>query len=340
MKKISWTIASSLLCTVLLAGCGPFGTATNTNTKPAQTTGSTAGNTSTAGNSAGNTTANTSGNSTGSSSTSSSSSVSTTTMSMATQEALVRQTMTLATQGKALDVPFAVQQNIGTVQKAWGIEGGPTTAGAGQYVTYSTGAAAFGLNKGMQIFDVRSFSKRVQSITAPAIESVLGVPAETRYTADSFIDMYPAGPDDQLLFVFSKNSSGSAKATVDHISVFWPAGTVNSMAATQPAPSVAVSSVTKGQVAFRIVNSPKGYRLVELEWIPQTGSAIVNTYSQALENPTSSGSAVRFGASSHNQTLDFFNKTQFSGSSGVVRVIYQAPSGAAMIGTSSTITLK
>lgn len=362
MKHTATVVGAVVLAATLLVGCGSVtsyngnNTITNANGTNASTSNTNASNASgsnTSNQVPSNETAaanNTANAATGANSTTNSIPVSSTTNSegaassnSASAEALVRQSMQLAKQGKAVGIPFAVQQNIDAVQNAWGNADSQTSAGAGIYETYGSRATAFGMNKGEQIFDVRSYSSHFHAITLSDIEAVLGTPGDIRHTSDSDIYMYPAGPDYQLLWVFSKSSSGAVDNTVDHVSVFWPQGTINIMAATQPAPSIAIDNApgTVGSLfTFSIQHPPKGYRLVELEWLPTSGAAVVNTYSQAVSNGESGGSNPGFNISPDGQTTGFTYPSSMSGQTGTVRVIYQATSGEAMIGNSSTITLK
>lgn len=260
-----------------------------------------------------------------------------------TATTLVKESMALAEQGKVIGIPFAAQQNIGAVQSAWGKPDSQSAAGAGIYASYGSHAAAFGLNKGEQIFDVRSFRSQWNTVTQADVESVLGQPGETRHTSDSVIDMYPAGADYQLLFVFPKTSTGAAGKTVGHVSVFWPQGTVNLMAATQPEPSISIdhASVDSGsKLQFTIGNPPSGYRLVELEWVPTQGAGVVNTDRQAAANASGSSSNTGFATKVEGKAYSFHYASWARGQTGFLRVIYQDTAGTAMIGTSAKATLK
>jgi len=73
-----------------------------------------------------------------------------------------------------------------------------------QEATYDGKGVAFGLNKGEQIFDVRSYAEVFRTITYHEISGVLGAPGSVRYTHDSYMYLYPAGPDYQLLWVFPR----------------------------------------------------------------------------------------------------------------------------------------
>lgn len=350
MNRRMWFVNTVVLGTTLLVGCAP---AAKTATAP------TSANHATANASSANQTGSTNqtkssvsvGNSTANNTVSEGNTSQSTSSTGKTKDgtkppsalALVKQSMTLAKKGKAIDVPFAVKQNLSDVQKVWGKPDSQNAAGAGIYATYTSRKAAFGFNKGEQIFDVRSYSSQLKTITPSDVESALGRPGDTRHTSDSVIYMYPAGIDYQLLFVFPKTSAGNVKTALNHVSVFWPRGTVDIMAATQPAPSVVIDN-KPGSVGslftFSIQNPPKGYRLVELEWIPSQGAPVVNTFQQAMANGSSGATNRGFSISGDGQTYGFIYPASDRGQSGIVRVIFQDTSGRAMIGKSSSITLK
>lgn len=256
---------------------------------------------------------------------------------------LVNESMTLAKHGKVIDIPVAEQSNISDVEQVWGRTPAQTSAGAGIYATYTSRHAAFGFNKGGQIFDLRAYSSQLQTVTLNDIQNQLGKPGAVRESSDSFIYLYPAGPDYQLLWVFPKTSTGKPAAHLDHVSVFWPQGTINSMAQVLPKPSVVLDNPpgTVGTLfTFSVINSPKDYHLAELEWIPTQGAPVVNTFSQAFENGQTGNNIPGFSISGDGQTMSFLYASAMNGQSGRVRLIFQATSGAAMIAESDSITLK
>lgn len=256
---------------------------------------------------------------------------------------LVDQTMALAKQGKLQGVPFAQRSNMGSVYQTWGKADSQSSAGAGTYATYGSHNVALGFNKGVQIFDLRSYSATFQGVTFADIQQALGNPGAVRQSSDSYIYMYPAGPDYQLLWVFSKQSDGSRAPNVDHVSVFWPQGTVDLMAQNDPQPRVIVDNKPGRQgslFTFSIQNSPNDYHLAEFEWIPNKGSAVVTTFSQATDNGQTGAQNPGFEISGDGKTLSFTYTSALKGQSGTVRLIYQNTAGGALIGESSSITLK
>ncbi|MBF8377819.1 YjgB family protein [Alicyclobacillus mali] len=255
---------------------------------------------------------------------------------------MVRSVMQAALRGSLPGVPFADGENIDQVMKAWGSPSSQAYAGAGVYFTYRAKDVAFGLNKGEQIFDVRSYAQALRTLTYHEIAGVLGTPGSVRYTQHSYIYLYPAGPDYQLLWVFPRLPNGSRGPTVDHVSVFWPQGTVDLMAATQPAPGVVIDrppSEREHTVSFHIANAPKGYRLEEIEWIPKQGDAVFDTWTQAVARAEAHATAPGFLAYPNQASMTFVYAPRMKGEVGQIRVIYQATSGAAMLGNSTWLSL-
>ncbi len=226
------------------------------------------------------------------------------------------------------------------IQNRWGTTGMGTGAGAGVYFTYSAHHAAFGINQGNQIYDIRSFAPRVQSISRNEVLKALGSPGSILYAANTTIYRYPAGPDHQLLWVFD-GGKGRTTDRTNHVDVYWLSGTVNLMAQNYPNPSIVVltrSRGTRSDVRFVIKSAPPGFRLSEIAWVPENGVApMVETYEQAYANRRLphlaqgfvmhgvSGKLV-YGASRHSQL-------------GQIRVIYQNSAGTAIIGNSTSIRL-
>ena len=239
-------------------------------------------------------------------------------------------------------MPIGDGQNISAVQKEWG-SGQSSGGGApGIYITYPSHNIAFGLNKGDQIVDVRSFQSDLHQITRSTLFSILGQPPATRYADNTTIYVYPDGADYQVLWVFP-GGPGQTGNTVDHVDVTWPQGTVNQMAQTDPNPSVTVTAQpgSRGSYfTFSIDNPPAGYQLAELEWIPAHGTSYtaVNTLPQAIYNADHGIAGELFMAI--NGAYRFQYTSDMSGQTGSVRLIYQNTAGTAIIGTSSPITLK
>lgn len=126
----------------------------------------------------------------------------------------------------------AKTSNYGSVENAWGKADQTTyvAAAKGTYATYSSRHLVFGFNKGMQIFEVRSFDPALKSITLAKVKAVLGTPAYNKTINGQQIIGYPEGREFKLEFVFSQATAGNSDPSLDHYNVLYPQGTVNSMA--------------------------------------------------------------------------------------------------------------
>ncbi|MCL6444881.1 MAG: YjgB family protein [Alicyclobacillus sp.] len=224
-----------------------------------------------------------------------------------------------ALHGRALGIPYVSgKTNISGIQQAWGKPNREDAAGAGMYDTFSHHQAAFGYNKGGQLFDVRSFATSLNAITEKPVEQVLGMPGAVHHYAGEPIFLYPAGPDYQLLWVFTAPTKSHPIPHLDHISVFNPQASVNSMAATGPAPTPTID-IAPGAVGhlftFSIPKPQAGYAVAEFEWISRNGQSVVNTMDQALRNGAT-GKAPGFEVSGDGQTLSFHYTSSLVGQTG------------------------
>lgn len=149
------------------------------------------------------------------------------------QKALLLNMQKLAQDGKVINCDFAVKSNvIEDVQDKWGKEDKTEyiASAKGNYSTYSKHNAVFGFNKGSQLFEVRSFDSQLKNITLSAVKSVLGKPDHDVKSDKEEIIGYVINKDYKLLLVFPISKTGGADPKLDHYSVLYPQGTVNSMA--------------------------------------------------------------------------------------------------------------
>lgn len=149
------------------------------------------------------------------------------------QVSLLREIQQLAEQGKIINSEFPVKTTvIESVKEKWGTPDKEEyiAAAKGTYITYSKRDVVFGFNKGSQIFDVRSFDKRLNQITISDVEDTLGKPENVHHFAGEELLVYKAGEDYQLLFIFPKASKDNPAPGLDHYNIFYPPGSVNSMA--------------------------------------------------------------------------------------------------------------
>lgn len=149
------------------------------------------------------------------------------------QEELLKDMMKLAQQGKIINSEFAakttvieeVEKKLGKVDK---VEWIPEAKG--NYVAYPKYNLAFGFNKGMQVFEVRSFDSKLKSITLSMVKKAYGKPAyDVKVNGEEIIG-YTAGQEFKILLVFKEPSSSNKNPSLDHYSVLYPSGTVNMMA--------------------------------------------------------------------------------------------------------------
>ncbi|MEN6459918.1 MAG: YjgB family protein [Syntrophomonas sp.] len=141
--------------------------------------------------------------------------------------------MQLAKQGKVINCEFPVKTgNFGNIETKWGKADNTAWVAAtkGTYSTYSKKDVAFGWNKGLQIFEVRSFDSRLKALSLAKVKEVLGTPAWYSKTNNQEIIGYTAGTEFKIEMVFSHPTSGDPNPVMDHYNVFYPSGTINSMA--------------------------------------------------------------------------------------------------------------
>lgn len=147
--------------------------------------------------------------------------------------ALLNEIMQSAGEGKTINCEFSVESsNMGTIEEKWG-EPDRTeyiAAAKGTYATYAQNYTIFGFNKGMQIFDVRSYAQEIKAIKMSEVKEVLGTPDNTHQYKSEDMLVYKAGEHYQLLFMFPKATKHNPDPRLDHYNVFYPEGTVNSMA--------------------------------------------------------------------------------------------------------------
>lgn len=150
-----------------------------------------------------------------------------------TSIALLQDMRQLAEQGKVINCDFPVKTTVlEDVKKKWGepdkVDWVP--AAKGNYATYSSRAVVFGFNKGMQIFEVRSYDKQLQNISLAKTKEVYGAPAyDVKVNGEEIIG-YTAGQEFKIELVFPIPTNSSPDPRLDHYLVLYPKGTVNSMA--------------------------------------------------------------------------------------------------------------
>lgn len=146
---------------------------------------------------------------------------------------LLERIMELAKEGKVLGCPFAAGQTVfDDVEEEWGKADNTdyVAAAKGTYATYSSRGYVFGINKGYQVFEVRSFGKEIKDITLSQVKEALGDPDKVLDYPGQDILGYTTGTDYKLEFVFPEASKDNDDPSLDHYNVLYPPGTVNMMA--------------------------------------------------------------------------------------------------------------
>lgn len=149
------------------------------------------------------------------------------------QKAILDNIKRLVIDGKIINSEFGVKNsNLSDIEKKLGTADKTewVASAKGNYSTFSKHNLVFGSNKGAQIFEARSFDPSLKVLTLSSVKSLYGEPAHDVKTNGEEIIGYKAGDDYKLLFVFSAPTKSNSDPTLDHYSVLYPKGTVNSMA--------------------------------------------------------------------------------------------------------------
>jgi hypothetical protein len=140
--------------------------------------------------------------------------------------------MKLGKQGKVDNNNFSVKTNtIEDVEKVWGKTDKTdwVAAAKGRYATFTSHNVVFGINKGDQIFEIRSSDILIKSITLSKTKAVLGTPAYDAKSNGQEIIGYVANSEFKVEMVFPEPTTNNLDPVMDHYNVLYPAGTVNSM---------------------------------------------------------------------------------------------------------------
>lgn len=149
-----------------------------------------------------------------------------------TQRKLLSSIMQLAKQGKIINSEFPVKTTvIEDVEKKLGnpdkVDWVPNAKG--NYAVFSKYNVVFGFNKGSQIFEARSFDKKLNELSLSMVKKVFGTPAYDVKSNNEEIIGYVANSEYNILLVFPKTSKSNPDPVMDHYSVLYPKGIVNNM---------------------------------------------------------------------------------------------------------------
>ncbi|ODA40212.1 DUF4309 domain-containing protein [Desulfosporosinus sp. BG] len=148
-------------------------------------------------------------------------------------ESLLFNMMVLGEQGKVIYSDFSAKTTtIEEVEKQWGKADKTdyVATANGCYATYTSHNLVFGLNKGEQIFEIRSYDSRLKGITLVATKKILGTPAYDVKNNGQEIIGYTAGTEFKVEMVFPQPTTDNPDPVIDHYNVLYPQGTVNRMA--------------------------------------------------------------------------------------------------------------
>lgn len=149
------------------------------------------------------------------------------------QKTLIDSINKLAQQGKIINCDFSAKATIlQDVEEKWGKADTSdwVSQAKGLYSTYSKHNVVFGSNKGSQIFEIRSFDSSLGQISLLNVKEVLGAPEYNTKSNGEEIIGYTAGKEFKILFVFSQSKNSSDDPILQHYSILYPNGTVNTMA--------------------------------------------------------------------------------------------------------------
>lgn len=144
--------------------------------------------------------------------------------------ALLKSIDVLGKMGWVLNAPYKVESDtIDAVMDDLGAADSSNyvDSAKGTYYAYDAEKLVFGVNKGDQIFEIRSYDARLSAITLSDVTGYFGDPEHlTRSDTELFIS-YKLTDDFNIKFVFPRQGTNPA---VSHYCVIYPAGTVNMMA--------------------------------------------------------------------------------------------------------------
>lgn len=149
------------------------------------------------------------------------------------REQLLNQIMDIAKQGKVPNCRFIAGKTVfDEVEEAWGKADKTDyiAAAKGTYAVYASKGVVFGINKGMQVFEIRSMGNDVKKISLSQVKRALGDPDKVLQYPGQDILGYVAGTDYKLEFVFPKAGQEQEDPLLDHLNVLYPRGTINMMA--------------------------------------------------------------------------------------------------------------
>lgn len=145
---------------------------------------------------------------------------------------LINKIFETAKSGSIINSRFSVKINsITDVEESFGPskETDYVESAKGSYANYPDNNVVFGFNKKSLIFEARSFDPSLKSISLANLKSTLGQPDHYVKTEAEQIIGYVVNDDFKLLLVFDQGYDENT-LYLKHYSVFYPKGTVNTIA--------------------------------------------------------------------------------------------------------------
>ena len=103
-------------------------------------------------------------------------------------------------------------------------------AAKGTYSEFTKQNVVLGFNKGDQIFEARTFDSKLSAVTLSKAKAVYGSPAYTNTSNGETVIGYVVSKELKILLVFTLPADKNSDPILDHYSVLYPSGTINSMA--------------------------------------------------------------------------------------------------------------
>ncbi len=146
-----------------------------------------------------------------------------------TPEALLRTIESLAEEGGILNCEFLLKDNYDELVDEYGSpdRDNYVKVAHGSYATFSSDAFVVGYNNGSEIFELRSYARRLDGITERNVTSFFGEAEHTAYLDGDRISSYVLKGGYHLKFVFDGKEPDSV---VNHYNVIWMKGTENDRA--------------------------------------------------------------------------------------------------------------
>lgn len=146
-----------------------------------------------------------------------------------TPETLLKSIEALAEEGGILNCDFTLRDSYDDVVDEYGApdRDNYVKSAHGSYATFSHHAVVVGYGNGGEIFELRSYARRLNAITERDVREMLGAPDHTASLDGDRITSYVLDGGYHLKFVFDGEE---ADAELNHYNVIWMEGTENKRA--------------------------------------------------------------------------------------------------------------